>query len=283
MLKTCRVRKQNDVHDAKKMCERRGVSLIFFHLFNSLQLSRLSCWLQSWPNFQHHEARTCRHSQETRSQLLQTNTELHHRDKADLILLLSQDQTTALQLNSNHDHSTAHLLSNSHAINILPHSQVLTTELLLNSQAQTTAHQLNSQALTTELPLNSQARTTAHHHNSQALTTDHPRLTMEFHPHKTLITLTASVQTAINKLHQAHMAPQQQATLTRNQTTTDTITTITTTAATATADTKSQPNTNSNMMFKMNKLVSILDTKNSAKVQSPLENITFCCPTVVNR
>lgn len=162
-----------------------------------------------------------------------------------------------------------------------------------NSQETNTAHQPNSQALTTAHQLNNPARTMAHQLNNPAPTTAHPQHLTAFLQLKTSTTSTANVPTATNKLHLTNMVPQLKVhsppkAHTRNPTTETATATALPTMDTQTADIRTeamrnQLNTNSNMMFKTNRPPSISDTRNNAKVQLPLANITSCCPMVANR
>jgi hypothetical protein len=90
-----------------------------------------------------------------------------------------------------------------------------------------------------------------------------------------------NVQTATNKLHQANMACQLM--LHHHTVLPDINQAHQALADTQTADMKNQPNTNSNMMFKMKLLHSISDTKNNAKEVLPLADTTFSFPMVANR
>jgi hypothetical protein len=223
----------------------RKVQLINSPFFHphSLQLSRLSWWLWLSLNLQHHAAPTCRHRQEM-------DLELSHRAsmalhlRAEVASLLSQEPTMVHQ----------------------PSSQEPTMELQPNSQELTTVPQLNSLAQTMVLQLSNPAPTTAHH-----------RLHTEPHKPRTSTTSTANAPTATNK---PHPTPTESHQLTATATpTTDTHRTV----DTQTEAMKNQPSTNSNTMFKTNKLVSISDTRNNAKDQSPLANTTFSCPMAVNK
>lgn len=121
----------------------------------------------------------------------------------------------------------------------------------------------------------SQEPTMAHPHNS-----NHHQLLMAFHPVKISAALTANVQTATSKLHQTSTAfllrplhSVHQATQADHQQA----------ATPTTVNTKSQQNTNSNMMFKTNKLVSISVTRNSAREALQLANTTCCSLMAASR